>query len=251
MSFGVYEAGVPANPPWAQVLDGIAAAGYAGTELGPYGYLPTNAEDLRRELAARHLNLGSSFVPLPLPAGPIDAAMQVGRLLSTLGVRQIILADAGRADPEARWSDSDWRVAAATLHAAADAVAELGLGVVIHHHLATWIERADEIDRLMAETDPARVGLLLDTGHAFRAGADPLAVLRRHGPRVRYVHLKDVDARGDWCALGDGVVPLPAILDELRRLGYQGWLIVEQDSAPDPARDIARSRRWLREVCGL
>ena len=65
VSWGVYEADRP-NPPFARVLDEIAAAGYEGTELGPYGYLPTEADALARELRARKLGLGSSFVPLRL-----------------------------------------------------------------------------------------------------------------------------------------------------------------------------------------
>ena len=47
VSWGVYEADRP-NPPFARVLDDIAAAGYAGTELGPYGYLPTGQIKFRQ-----------------------------------------------------------------------------------------------------------------------------------------------------------------------------------------------------------
>ena len=65
VSWGVYEADRP-NPPFARVLDDIAAAGYEGTELGPYGYLPTTPDALAAELRKRNLGLGSSFVPLPL-----------------------------------------------------------------------------------------------------------------------------------------------------------------------------------------
>ena len=69
VSWGVYEADRP-NPPFADVLDGIARAGYAGTELGPYGYLPTTPRELGHELRSRGLALGSSFVPLPLEDAP-------------------------------------------------------------------------------------------------------------------------------------------------------------------------------------
>ena len=65
VSWAVYEADRP-NPPFASVLDEIASAGYEGTELGPYGYLPTDPRELAKELAMRGLSLGSSFVPLPL-----------------------------------------------------------------------------------------------------------------------------------------------------------------------------------------
>ena len=293
MSWAVYEADRP-NPPFATVLDEIAAAGYEGTELGPYGYLPTSPAALRRELQARGLALGSSFVPLPLEdAGRRDrsvaAALAVARLLATQGVGELILADdedeqrariAGRvpADGSASWSDSAWRETAATVHAVARALRdELGMRVVLHHHAGTFVETPAEIDRFLAETDPELVGLLLDTGHAVYGGADPLDLLRRHGERIRYVHLKDARAseldrvratdiamedawkRGVFCPLGEGVVDFPRVIESLRSRGYAGWLIVEQDVVPDaagrlvppPFESAKRSRAYLRDRVGL
>ena len=83
VSWAVYEADRP-NPPFARVLDQIAEAGYEGTELGPYGYLPTSAEALAAELSKRHLALGSSFVPLPL--GPAKTLLKLQPVRSLLGV---------------------------------------------------------------------------------------------------------------------------------------------------------------------
>src|SRR5512132_74211 len=89
VSWGVYEADRP-NPPFARVLDEIAAAGYEGTELGPYGYLPTAPAALAEELRRRRLTLGSSFVPLPLEDASrrpqsVKASLDVARLLATQG----------------------------------------------------------------------------------------------------------------------------------------------------------------------
>src|SRR6185503_15493799 len=90
VSWAVYEADRP-NPPWSGVLDAIASSGYAGTELGPYGYLPTEPKRLAEELAKRKLALGSSFVPLALEDAShekraVETALTVGRLLHTQGV---------------------------------------------------------------------------------------------------------------------------------------------------------------------
>lgn len=293
VSWGVYEADRP-NPPFARVLDEIAAAGYEGTELGPYGYLPTTADALAAELSRRNLRLGSSFVPLPLEdasrrAQSVKASLDVARLLATQGVEELILADdedprrtaiAGRipADGRAGWSDSQWREAVATLHAVAKAIGEeLRMRVVVHHHAGTFVETPAEIDRLLADTDPSLVGLLLDTGHAAYGGADPVEISRRHGGRIRYVHLKDVNRqeldhvrrstvpmeeawkRGVFCALGEGVVDFPGVVETLRGKGYAGFMIVEQDVVPDaqgrlvpePADSARRSRAYLRDSVGL
>jgi inosose dehydratase len=267
VSWGVYEADRP-NPPFGRILDEIARAGYEGTELGPYGYLPTEAGALARELKARGLGLGSSFVALPLEdasrrAASVEHALRVGRLLATQGVGEVILADdedperariAGRVDANTRagWSEVQWREALATLQAVATALRdELGMRVVVHHHAGTFVETPAEIDRLLAATDADLVGLLLDTGHCVYGGGDPLDVLKRHRGRVRYLHLKDAREselrhvrtsdvsmseawqRGVFCPLGEGVVDFPRVIETLRGDGYAGWLIVEQDVVPD------------------
>lgn len=267
VSWGVYEADRP-NPPFDRILDEIARAGYEGTELGPYGYLPTEAGALARELESRHLALGSSFVALPLEdasrrAASVAHALRVARLLATQRVAELILADdedpgrariAGRVERNARagWSDAQWREAAATIEAVARALRdELGLRVVVHHHAGTFIETPAEIDRLLASTSADLVGLLLDTGHCVYGGGDPLDVLKRHRGRVRYVHLKDARdrelrhvrtsdvsmseawKRGVFCPLGEGVVDFPRVIETLRGDVYAGWLIVEQDVVPD------------------
>ena len=293
VSWGVYEADRP-NPPFASVLDAIASAGYEGTELGPYGYLPTAPDALGAELKKRKLRLGSSFVPLPLEDGArraqsVEAALAVARLLATQGVQELIVADdedprrtaiAGRipADGSAGWSDGQWREATATLDAVARAIKDaLGMRVVVHHHAGTFLETPDEIDRLLADTDDELVGLLLDTGHATYGGADAVEITRRHGARIRYVHLKDVDhaeldhvrkssvrmeeawKRGVFCALGEGVVDFPGVVETLRGKGYAGWMIVEQDVVPDaqgrlvpePADSARKSRAFLKDSVGL
>jgi len=293
VSWGVYEADRP-NPPFGVVLDAIADAGYAGTELGPYGYLPTTPEALDRELKSRRLALGSSFVALPLEDAAhrgrsVDHALQVARLLKTQGVGELIVADdedparariAGRvpADGSAGWSERSWTEAVATLQAVARAVRDvLGMRVVVHHHAGTFLETPQEIERLLEQTDAETVGLLLDTGHAVYGGADPLEIVRRHGARVRYVHLKDAQralvervrateipmqeawARGVFCPLGEGVVDFPALIEALRGAGYAGWLVVEQDVVPDaqgrlnpdPFESARRSRAFLRAETGL
>jgi inosose dehydratase len=267
VSWGVYEADRP-NPPFARILDEIAAAGYEGTELGPYGYLPAEPAALDRELKARRLALGSSFVALPLEdaarrAASVAHALRVARLLASQGVGELILADdedgrraaiAGRVGGDGRdgWSEAQWREAAATVQAVAKALRdELGMRVVVHHHAGTFVETPAEIDRLLDATDPDLVGLLLDTGHCVYGGGEPLDVLKRHRGRVRYVHAKDARSdelkrvrttevtmseawkRGVFCPLGDGVVDFPRVVETLRAGGYDGWIIVEQDVVPD------------------
>jgi inosose dehydratase len=290
VSWGVFEADGP-NPPFETVLDAIVETGYAATELGPYGYLPTDPATLGRELDRRKLTLASSFLPIALEDKAhrevsVQKALTVARLLAVRKVEELIVADeerpartriAGRVpkDGSAGWRDPEWKEATSTLHAIARALRdELGMRVVVHHHAGTHLETQAEIDRLLAETDPELVALLLDTGHAVYGGVDPVDLVRRHGRRVRYVHLKDAGKdeiahvrasdvtmqeawrRGVFCPLGAGLVDFPRLIEALRRENYSGWLIVEQDVVPDaagvfhpdPSESAKKSRAYLRTV---
>lgn len=288
-SWGVLEfdwAG-PARP-FPGVLDEMRATGYAGTELGDWGFLPTHPEALRAELSGRGLSLIGGFVPVPLtnPASHqdgVDAALRVARLMSAADARSpfIVLADdtarhpertrlAGRIRPEHGLDEPGWDTLARGANLIAQRVHdETGLRTVFHHHGATFVETPAEIDELMRRTDPSLIGLCLDTGHVTFGGGDPAAVLLRWRDRIRHVHLKDCDpviraraAAEDWdyqqsvragvfCELGRGSVDFRAVIKLLGEIGYKGWLVVEQDVLPStgtPAESAARNRNYLRSL---
>lgn len=290
VSWGVMEvAGWGEQIPYSKVLDEIAAAGYAGTELGPFGYLPTGPQELSRELSSRSLQLVASFVPIPL-AHPdrhdaaYHEAIKVAQLLSQTGAPLIVLADemnetrmavSGRVD-ESRdgMTDSQWDGAVKILGRIAEACSELGLGAVFHHHAGTFIETPKEIARLCKSTDADLLGLCLDTGHYFFGGGDPVEAVRLYGSRIRHLHLKDVQLtileaarrdgigfleavrRGVFCELGEGAIDLKKIIQNLADGGYSDWAIVEQDvdtrsSEVNPFESAQRSRGYLRNAIGI
>jgi inosose dehydratase len=140
---------------------------------------------------------------------------------------------------------------------------------VFHHHCAGYVETPPEIEALLSRTDPALLGLCLDTGHLMLAGGDSLAALAQYGDRLWHVHFKDCDPdlaaksraegwdyhtsvrRGIFCELGRGMVPFSSVLDALRARKYSGWIVVEQDVLPGlgtPAASAARNRAYLRRL---
>jgi inosose dehydratase len=144
---------------------------------------------------------------------------------------------------------------------------QFGIKLAYHHHMGAVIEAPDDIDRLMALTDPAHVGLLFDTGHAYFGGAtDPVPLLKRHAARVVHVHCKDVrpaliaKARNDgWSFLqgvlagtftvpGDGVIDYDAVLATLHDSGYQGWLVVEAEQDPAIAPSYAYAKKGYQTL---
>jgi inosose dehydratase len=273
---------------YAKVLDEIHETGYAGTELGDWGFMPTDPAKLREELRRRDLQLIGGFVPVPLAradqhAAGVESAARTAHLLRDAGGPDavVVLSDdngsiadrehyAGRIKPEHGLTPDEWKVFASGAERVARAVRdETGLRTVFHEHCGGYVETMPEIDELMARTDPSLVGLCLDTGHIMYGGGDPLQVLERHHSRVWHVHFKDCDplvagrartaslgylaaVRGRlFCELGAGAVDFAAVASALRRYNYDGWIVIEQDVFPGcgtPADSARRSREFLRTL---
>ncbi len=289
VSWGIMEVeGWARQKSYDEVLDEMVQAGYTGTELGQYGFLPTESNKLKRELEKRSLCLLGAFVPLPLGHDDrhgegLRAALDVGRLLSAAGAQYLVLADelnpsrmamAGSATESDGFRPPQWEKAACLLTSIASAARELGLRSVFHHHCGTFVETPSEVARLLEMTDPTLLGICLDTGHYVYGGGDPGEFSRMHGNRVWHLHLKDIhhavldevrrdkvpylDAirRGIFCELGAGCVDFPTVIGHLQNAGFDGWAVFEQDVDPslpgmNPMASAARSRAYLRRVLGL
>ena len=282
-SWGVWFPSDSKQTPWQRCLDEIAAAGYEWTELGPYGYLPTDLPTLRTELDRRGLKTCATVAISHLedPAAWPDLEKQVvggSELVAALGGRFLVLIDdvysnlfTGQATRPSRLDGNAWKRLIDTTHRAADLVrGRFGLQLVFHPHAETHVEYEDQIEALLDQTDPERVGLCLDTGHHAYRGGDPVAFFRRHHARIPYLHLKSVDpqkqqwvereripfaiavANDMFCEPSRGAVDFAAFRDALREVGYAGWAIVEQDMYPAPfdkPLPIAkRTRAYLREI---
>jgi inosose dehydratase len=261
--------GVSEMPAWGQVLpaalvlDEMAATGYAGTELGPWGYLPDDVDQLRADLARRGLTLIGGFCPVTLHVAERVAeqrrfAMEVAQRLRDLGATVLVLAEAGdarrlaaaghiRPGSTPAFDAEAWQRFADGANAIAAAAQKLGLRTAFHPHVGSYVETETEIEQLLQRSDPTVVGLCIDTGHLTYAGVDSVSFTQRHRDQVCHVHLKDVSATvvqqartGGWnfaeavahdifVPLGNGSVDLEAIVAALRSTGYDGWLVVEQD----------------------
>jgi inosose dehydratase len=263
---------------FAQVLDEIAAAGYIGTELGPYGFLPIEPNDLLGELTQRGLSLISAFVPLQLkaPKANLEPLCEVAELLEPLDASFVVLSDALWPEREAiagrvrgsgvELSEQEWLLVKANIYEAQQAAAKYGLRCVFHHHAGSYIETPDEVERLLELTD---LGLCLDTGHYVFGGGDPVDAVRRFGRRVEYLHFKDTDPsiigggflqsirNGVFRPLGQGAVRFADLKGELEAIGYDGWAVVEQDIDADQAaagaalESAKQSRQFLKEALGI
>lgn len=206
--------------PYGQMLDELRATGYTGTELGDWGYMPTEPAALHEELARRELAMVGAFVPVALKNADSHAAgeayaVKVARLLASVadsGKRNtpplLILADdngtdplrtrfAGRITADMGLSAAEWGTFARGAERIARAVyAATGLPVAFHHHCAGYVETPEEIARFLDLTDSDLMGLVFDTAHyLYGSGSNDgqivLDGLRRFAERIRHVHFKD------------------------------------------------------------
>jgi len=225
-----FEGSQAARVSFAQMLDELADAGYTGTELGDWGFMPTDPGALRAELTRRGLTMTGAFVPVRFADSDAHAegearALRTARLLAAVADPDfppfLVLSDdntsnpvrtrnAGRVSPDMMLSHAQWEVFAEGVNRIARAVTQgTGLRAVFHHHCAGFVETPAEIARLLALTDPDVVGLVFDTGHyAFGSGrpeaGEVMRGLQTLWPRTWYVHLKDCSPQIAARAAGEG-----------------------------------------------
>ena len=289
LSYGAFEITVGTDfevPDPEDVLGAIGKAGYAGTDLGPPGYLGEGPE-LQRRLTANELDLVGGFVPVRFSepehwdedlAG-LRHTLELFEAAAAADARPVLcdaggperIANPGRGgeDPALRLDDRRWAALVDGISRAAEVAREAGHDPVFHHHTSSYVEGLPEIERFLEDTD---VELLLDSGHLAVAGGDPVRALRDWRERIGVVHLKDTRMdvlqqvraeradmlsawrRGLFCALGDGDVDLAGFCAALQATGYDGWVVIEQDRVLEgngafshAAAEQRGNRDWLRE----
>lgn len=288
VSWGIQDDPGPAwEQPYERILEEIVLAGYTGTELGPYGYFPTDPAILTKSLQRRTLTLLSSFVPVPLtdPAKTpqvIEHVRRVGSLLCALGAKLLVLSDcqtperrriAGRVPVNGSQSltAAQWRNVGKLVGEVEHAGAEFGLGLVFHPHVATFVETPLETECLFNALAATQVGLCLDTGHCVYGGGDPTEEAKKYRPLLRYVHIKDVNpavlgqarqqkldfeaavGAGVFSPIGQGCIDFPSFFRFLADSQYSGWAIVEQDviygkTTVPPVESMRLSLDYLKDV---
>jgi inosose dehydratase len=276
ISWGVCEVpGWGLQLPPERVLAEMAALGLHATELGPQGWLPLDGAQVKQTLESYNLRLVAGFVPVVVHDADLsptrEHARRAAAQLAAGGAELFVAAlvqDAAWSTPS-RLDDDGWQRTGAHLRELASVVAAEGVALVVHPHVGTLLERAEDVERALKHTD---VPWCFDTGHLLIGGVEPVQFVRDHADRIGHVHLKDVDAslaervrRGElslvratqlglFRPLGRGDARLDEVVRLLDQLGYERWLVLEQDLAitgteppvdGGPALDVARSIEFL------
>ena len=280
ISWGICEVpGWGAMLPTPRVLAEMSAMGMTATELGAPGFLPTDPDEVKAELAEYGMTLMGGFTPVVLhdPAqrqATIDSATATAKLFQRAGATKFISAVV---------QDWDWSIPRplsvdeqkhmVEMFGVIDEICvEHGLQQVLHSHVQTVVETKDDINRVL---DTCDVNFCLDTGHMAIGGQDPVAFAKEAMERVGHVHLKDVrldmvppvlrrevtlmaaTQAGLFTPLGQGDVDILGVVQTLEAAGYQGWYVIEQDTAitdglpaegEGPITQVRTSMQYLTDV---
>ncbi|HZY50464.1 MAG TPA: myo-inosose-2 dehydratase [Devosia sp.] len=254
-------------------------AGYYGTEFG--FKFPRTTPELTAVLGKYDLQLVSAWYDGRILEKEVeaeyDAILPHLTMLKDQGCKLVVYADTSRGrhggifqpvSQRPRLADDEWAAYGRKITRLAEKFADFGVRMSFHHHMGTFVETDDEVDRLMAGTGEA-VSLLFDTGHCVYAHGDPQALLERHIKRVTHVHCKDIRRpvleqawAGDWSFMdavlagiftvpGDGSVAYLPLLQHLQAAGYEGWLVVEAEQDPAKAHPLTYASMGYRNLLQL
>jgi inosose dehydratase len=270
--------------PFEQCVSEMALAGFQGCSVG-HKY-PRDTAVLKRELRLRGLRVSEPwastfFTASAMEKQTLDGFVRQMQFIKEMGGTRMVVAELGHAvhqQPVAAlpnkpvFSEAQWKALAAGLRQVCELAADNGMLVCYHPHVGTGVQSRAEIDRLMAAVDAKLLHLLLDTGHLYYAGEDPLEVARAYAGRIKHVHLKDIRRpvlqeslrlgrsflesveAGVFTVPGDGAIDFRPILQVLSDHRFEGWLVVEaeQDAREaNPLEYAKKARSYLREVTGL
>ena len=261
-------------------LKEAADIGYEGVELGRK--FPKDPNELRPKLSEYGLQLAAGWYSGFLAERSLEeeweAAQDHVRLLEGCGTQVLVYGECGKMPGDSpldlplsqspSLKSIDLPVYAKKIGEFSDRLKQRGIVLAYHYHLMMLVETADEISAFCESTGDS-VGLLLDTGHAYAAGADYGEVLRRFGSRVVHIHLKDVRPgvldrvrkdnvsfnsavrEGLFTVPGDGCVDFSEIAKFVRTSGYRGWVVVEAEQDPAKATPkvyAQKAYRYIKEL---
>ncbi len=266
-----------------QCVSEMALAGFTGCEVG--NKYPKDPAVLKKALELRGMQICnawfSSFL-LTKPYEEVEADFikhitflkEMGAKVVGISEQSYSIQGTSRPIFEDKYvmNDEEWDRLCKGLNRLGETANRYGIALTLHHHMGTVVQTEAEIDRMMANTDPALFSLLYDSGHLAYCGEDYLGVLKKYAKRIKHVHLKDVRPdviakvkenhlsflegvrMGTFTVPGDGVIDFGPIFDVLEENGYEGYVLVEAEQDPavaNPLEYAIKARKYIAEKSGL
>ncbi|MBL8177783.1 MAG: sugar phosphate isomerase/epimerase [Bryobacterales bacterium] len=232
-------------------LDDMAAAGYEGfetnyisLEAGFTDPAPLRAEIAERKMELIGLHAGSA---LHTPEQTVKAEELFARVaagVKALGGSYAMLSPAAGKDAGL------WKSKAEAIERLAAICRKAGVELLVHNHVEEARNNFEELRFLLRASS---VRLLVDIGHAARAGVNAAEFCEQHHARIAAVHVKDwKDDHNTQVTLGRGDVPVISALAALRKRKWRGWVIAELEGNAVPGvtreQNVRDARAFLSQV---
>ncbi len=268
-----------------QCVSEMALAGFTGSEVG--NKYPKDPAVLKPMLEIRGIEICNAWfstflISKPYEETEVEFEKHVA-FLSAMGAKVVGVSEQSYStqgnqsqpvfEDKYEMNDTEWDLLCDGFNRLGKlSLEKYGVALTFHHHMGTVVQSAAETDRLMAGTDPKYVSLLFDSGHFAYCGENPVEQVRKHGKRIKHVHLKDIRPevvarvlsehlsflegvrQGAFTIPGDGCVEFDPIFKELAKIGYEGYMVVEAEQDPakaNPLEYAIRARKFIREHAGL
>lgn len=266
-----------------QCVSEMALAGFTGCEVG--NKYPRDTAVLKKALELRGMQICNAWFSSFLTTKPYEEVekdfIEHITFLKEMGAKVVGMSEQGHSIQgtdkpifEAKYvmNDEEWDTLCTGINKLGKVAKDMGIKLCFHHHMGTVVQTEEEIDRLMANTDPELFGILFDCGHLAYCGEDYMSVLNKYADRIRHVHLKDIRPEkveqvkrehlsflqgvrlGTFTVPGDGVIDFKPIFDVLEKTGYEGYVLVEAEQDPaiaNPLEYAIKARKYIAEKAGL
>lgn len=266
-----------------QCVSEMALAGFTGCEVG--NKYPRDTAVLKKALELRGMQICNAWFSSFLTTKPYEEVekdfIEHITFLKEMGAKVVGMSEQGHSIQgtdkpifEAKYvmNDEEWDTLCTGINKLGKVAKDMGIKLCFHHHMGTVVQTEEEIDRLMANTDPELFGLLFDCGHLAYCGEDYMSVLNKYADRIRHVHLKDIRPEkveqvkrehlsflqgvrlGTFTVPGDGVIDFKPIFDVFEKTGYEGYVLVEAEQDPaiaNPLEYAIKARKYIAEKAGL
>ena len=266
-----------------QCVSEMALAGFTGCEVG--NKYPKDTAVLKKALDLRGMQICNAWFSTFLTTKPYEETekefIKHITFLKEMGARVVGISEQGHSiqgtdlsifDDKYVMNDEEWEMLTTGLNKLGKVAKDMGIALTFHHHMGTVVQTAEEIDRMMENTDPELFSLLFDTGHLAYCGEDYIAVLKKYAKRIKHVHLKDIRPEviakvkeeklsflqgvrlGTFTVPGDGAIDFTPVFDILAETGYEGYVLVEAEQDPaiaNPFEYALKARKYIAEKAGL
>lgn len=268
-----------------QCVSEMALAGFTGSEVG--NKYPKDVETLKKALNLRGIEICNAWFSTFLISKPYEeteaefekhVAFLAAMGAKVVGVSEQSYSVQGQMETPVFghkyvMNDKEWDLLCDGLNKLGKlSLEKYGVALTFHHHMGTVVQSAEEVERMMANTDPKYVSLLFDSGHFSYCGEDPVAMVTKYVNRIKHVHLKDIRPdvvaqvkaedrsflwgvrMGAFTIPGDGCVDFDSIFKVLEENNYEGYMVVEAEQDPakaNPLEYAITARKFIAEKTGL